>query len=224
MSEMKIKFSVHQNPLKDEQGRTTYQVRQDTLGAIDTKGLESLLALHSMQNNFTLGLAVEWIQKQMVSQMNFNRRVHLNGIGTFSLNIGMKPVIDEDGTKHKRVVTDPKEITGNDLEVTGVNFVPDKELVEKLKSELVYFEHSDPRGSVGHSAWYTDEQMRQSIIDWFGENNYLTRALFSKIWHITPYKANLILDQLCEGDDALLVVEKQANAYIYRLNPNLTRP
>ena len=39
MSDMKIKFSVHQNPLKDEQGRTTYQVRQDTLGAIDTKGL-----------------------------------------------------------------------------------------------------------------------------------------------------------------------------------------
>ena len=224
MSDMKIKFSVHQNPLKDEQGRTTYQVRQDTLGAIDTKGLESLLALHSMQNNFTLGLAVEWIQKQMVSQMNFNRRVHLNGIGTFSLNIGMKPVIDEDGTKHKRIVTDPKEITGNDLEVTGVNFVPDKELIEKLKSELVYFEHSDSRGSVGHSAWYTEEQMRQSIIDWFGENNYLTRALFSKIWHITPYKANLILEQLCEGDDALLVVQKQANAYIYRLNPNLTRP
>ena len=39
MSDMKIKFSVHQNPLKDEQGRTTYQVRQDTPGAIDTKGL-----------------------------------------------------------------------------------------------------------------------------------------------------------------------------------------
>ena len=224
MSDMKIKFSVHQNPLKDEQGRTTYQVRQDTLGAIDTKGLESLLALHSLQNNFTLGLAVEWIQKQMVSLMNFNRRVHLNGIGTFSLNIGMKPVIDEDGTKHKRIVTDPKEITGNDLEVTGVNFVPDKELVEKLKSELVYFEHSDPRGSVGHSAWYTDDQMRQLIIDWFGENNYLTRPLFSKVWHITRYKAELILTQLCEGEDAILVRQKQSHAFFYYLKPNTITP
>ena len=199
-------------------------MRQDTLGAIDTKGLESLLALHSMQNNFTLGLAVEWIQKQMVSQMNFNRRVHLNGIGTFSLNIGMKPVIDEDGTKHKRIVTDPKEITGNDLEVTGVNFVPDKELIEKLKSELVYFEHSDPRGSVGHSAWYTDEQMRQSIIDWFAENRYLTRPLFSKVWHITRYKAELILTQLCEGKDAILVRQKQSHAFFYYLKPNTITP
>ncbi len=37
-------------------------------------------------------------------------------------------------------------------------------------------------------------------------------------------RPQLLLDQLCEGDDALLVVQKQANAYIYRLNPNLTRP
>ena len=34
MSDMKIKFSVHENPLKDEKGRTTYQVRQDTLGVV----------------------------------------------------------------------------------------------------------------------------------------------------------------------------------------------
>ena len=81
MSDMKIKFSVHENPLKDEKGRTTYQVRQDTMG----------------------------------------------------------------------VATDPKEITGNDLEVTGISFKPDKELMEKAQSELVYFEHSAPRVSVGHS-------------------------------------------------------------------------
>ena len=68
--------------------------------------------------------------------MNFNRRVHLNGIGTFSLNIGLKPVVEEDGTKQKRTVTNPKEITGNDLEVTGITFVPDKELMEKAKNEL----------------------------------------------------------------------------------------
>ena len=40
MSEIKIKFSVYPNPLKDEEGRTTYQVRQDTIGTMDTKGLE----------------------------------------------------------------------------------------------------------------------------------------------------------------------------------------
>lgn len=59
MSDIKIKFSVHQNPLKDEQGRTTYQVRQDTHGTVTTKMLEEELALHGLQNNFTLDGAVE---------------------------------------------------------------------------------------------------------------------------------------------------------------------
>ena len=217
MSDIKIKFSVHQNPLKDKEGRTTYQVRQDTLGTVDTKALEDLLAQHSLQNNFTLEGAVEWLKKQLVSQMNFNRRVHLNGLGTFSLSIGLKPVVDEDGTKHKRIVTDPKEITGNEVEVTGINFVPDKELLDYAKQQLVYFEHSAPRGSVGHSASYTDEQMRQSIIDYLTEYNYLTYTLFAKLWHVTRYRAEKVLEQLCEGENAILVQKKQANTYFFYL-------
>ena len=217
MSDMKIKFSVHANPLKDEEGRTTYQVRQDTLGTMDTKGLEAELALYQLQNNFTLGGAVEWLQKQLVAQMNFNRRVHLNGIGTFSLNIGLKPVVDEDGTKHKRIVTDPNEITGNELEVTGITFVPDKEMMERAKKELVYFEHSAPRGSVGHSAAYSEEEMRQSLIDWFAEQDYLTCPLMSKMWHLTEYRAKKWLKHFTTGDDALLVCRKQASTSFYYL-------
>lgn len=215
---MKIKFSVHANPLKDEEGRTTYQVRQDTLGTMDTKGLEAELALHQLQNNFTLGGAVEWLSKQLVAQMNFNRRVHLNGIGTFTLTIGLKPVVEEDGTKHKRIVTDPNDITGNELEVTGVTFVPDKELMDRAKSELVYFEHAAPRGSVGHSDDYTEEEMRQQIIGWFAENDYLTRPLMSKMWHLTKYKAEKWLQHFTTGNQPLLSCRKQAGTSFYYLN------
>ena len=218
MSEIKIKFSVHANPLKDEDGRTTYHVRQDTWGTMDTKGLEGLLAQHQLQNNFTIGGAVDWLRRQLVLQMNFNRRVHLNGIGTFSLNIGLRPVVDEEGEEHKRIVTDPNEITGNELEVTGINFVPDKELMTAVKSELVYFEHSAPRGFVGRSVDYTEEKMRQSIINWFSEHDYLTRPLFSKMWHLSKYKANKWLESLTTGDNALLVCRRQSGISYYYLN------
>ena len=224
ISALSVKFSVHVNPLKDDQGHTTYQVRQDTLGTIDTKGLETKLGRYHTANNFNLEGAVIQIQQLLIEMFQFNHRVHLNGLGTFSLSIGLKPVIDEDDTQHKRIVTDPNKITGNEIEVTGINFVPDKELMTAAKSKLVYFEHSARRGSVGHSESYSDEEMRQSLIDWFAENDYLTCSLFMKMWHLTRYKADKLLTQLCEGDDALLVVQKQANAYIYRLNPNLTRP
>ncbi len=217
MSDIKIKFSVHQNPLKDEQGRTTYQVRQDTHGTVTTKMLEEELALHGLQNNFTLDGAVEWLKKVMVSHMNFNRRIHLNGIGTFSLSVGLKPVVDEDGTVHKRIVTDPKDITGNEVEVTGINFVPDKEFLDYAKQELVYFENSAPRGSVGHSEWHEDEKLRQEVIGYLTEHKYLTCPLFMKLWHVTRYRAEQILLQFCEGEDAILVRQQQAHTYFYYL-------
>lgn len=217
MSEVKIKFSVHQNPLKDEQGSTTYQVRQDTQGTVTTKGLENELAHHNLQNKFTIDEAVEWLKKQLVYHMNFNRRVHLNGIGTFSLKIGLKPVVDENGKKHKRIVTNPKDITGNEVEVTGINFVPDKELMDHAKAKLVYFENSAPRGSVGHSYYYENEELRQEVIDYLTENKYFTRTFFSKYWHLTRYKAELLLKKFCEGEDAFLVCVKQSNYYYYYL-------
>ena len=216
-SAVKVRYSVHANPLKDEQGNTTYQVRQDTLGTVDTKGLEAELNHYNMSNNFTLEGAVITIQKLLIEMFKFNRRVHLNGLGTFSLSIGLKPIVDEDEKQHKRIVTDPSKITGNEIEVKGINFVPDKELMTAAKSELVYFEHSTRRGSVGHSKSYTDEELRQSLIAWFAEHDYLTCPLFMRIWHLTRYKAEELLTQLCEGENALLVRRKQAQTIFYYL-------
>ena len=98
-SALKIRYSVHANPLKDEQGHTTYQVRQDTLGTVDTKGLEAELNHYNVSNNFTLEGAVITIQKLLIEMFKFNRRVHFNGLGTFSLSIGLKPIVDEDEKK-----------------------------------------------------------------------------------------------------------------------------
>jgi hypothetical protein len=217
MKELPIKFSVHKNPLKDKQGNTTYQVRPDTRETVTTKTLKEHREYYNLQDNFTLEGVVEWLKKEMVEQMSFNRRIHLQGIGTFWIKLGLKPIIDENGKKHKRIVTDPNAITGNDLEVTGVNFKPDKEFMANLKRELPYFEHSDQRGSVGHSDDYTEEEMHQSIKEWFAKNDYLTRTQMASFWHLTEYKAKQWLQFLTTGDDALLVCRKQAGTFFYYL-------
>jgi hypothetical protein len=38
-----------------------------------------------------------------------------------------------------------------------------------------------------------------------------------KLWHVTRYKAEQLLAQLCEGEDAILVRQKQANTIFYYL-------
>ena len=42
-----INYSVHANPLKDDQGRTTYQVRHDIRGTLNTGGRQWPDALSS---------------------------------------------------------------------------------------------------------------------------------------------------------------------------------
>lgn len=217
MKELPIKFSVHKNPLKDKQGNTTYQVRPDTRETVTTKTLKEHREYYNLQDNFTLEGVVEWLKKEMVEQMSFNRRIHLQGIGTFWIKLGLKPIIDENGIKHKRIVTDPKAITGNEVVVTGVNFVPDSEFMDYALEHLVYFENSAPRGSVGHSEYHDDEELRQEIIDYLTEHECFSTNFFRKYWHVTRYRAEAILQQLCEGEDAILVRKKLARAYFYFL-------
>lgn len=217
MKELPIKFSVHKNPLKDKQGNTTYQVRPDTRETVTTKTLKEHREYYNLQDNFTLEGVVEWLKKEMVEQMSFNRRIHLQGIGTFWIKLGLKPIIDENGIKHKRIVTDPKAITGNEVVVTGVNFVPDSEFMNYALEHLVYFENSAPRGSVGHSEYHDDKELRQEIIDYLTEHKSITRPVFMRWWHVTRYRAEIILRELCEGENPILVREKQSHAFVYHL-------
>lgn len=101
--------------------------------------------------------------------------------------------------------------------MTGISFVPDKELLQNTKGRIVHFEHSAPQGSVGHSVEYTEEQMRQSLIEWFSEHDYLTRPLMIKCWHVTEYRATKWLQLFTTGDDSLLERRRQAGTSFYYL-------
>lgn len=214
-----IKFSVFANPLKDEEGRTTYQVRQDTHGVLNTRGLVAHMRRHHILPNLPLEAVLDVLKQEIVEHLFSNYRLHLDGLGTFYLNIGLKDVTDEEGNSHRRVVTDPNDITGNDLEVTGIGFTPDKEFQKMVTLAPAYFEHSDERGSVGHTALYTREEITESLLDFLSKNGYITRRTFQAFWHLTYYAARNWLRELTEGDNPPLVVIKAGGAYLYRRNP-----
>lgn len=153
-----IYFTVHANPLKNEDGETTYQVRQDTRGSLNTKGLQDDLRTHHTMPAVDLEPVVGMLARLLAEKMVDNAKVHLEGLGVFSLTLGLKPEVDEDGKKHKRVATSPEKITGNDVEITGVSFVPDKAFLETIRSKSPHFTQSGGKGRVGHSQDYTEEQ------------------------------------------------------------------
>ena len=214
-----IKFSVFANPQKDEEGRTTYQVRQDTHGVVNTRELVEHLRRHQMLPPYPLDGVLDLLKREIVEHLFFNHRLHLDGFGTFFLNIGLKPVEDEEGNLHKRIITDPAQITGNDLEVTGIGFTPDKEFQLMATRTPAYFKHSTKRGTVGHSTQYTQQEMTKGLLEWVDQHDFITRRTLQMFWHLTFYSSRNWLKKLSEGNNPPLVACKEGNTMVYRRNP-----
>jgi hypothetical protein len=128
--------------------------------------------------------------------------------------------LDENGVAHKRHVTDPHDITGNDLEVTGISFKPDKEFLELATKRPANFRHIAPRGVVGRSPVFTRQEMINLLFDYLDKENTISRRIFIMITQLTMYQAKKWLKELSTGDNPPLLEIWAANAYIYQRNPN----
>ncbi len=153
-----INFSVHSNPLKNEDGETTYQVRQDTRGALSTTGQMRYLRDNHVMPTVDLASVIGMLARLQAEKMVDNAKVHLEGLGVFSLTLGLKPMVDVEGQKCKRIVTKPETITGNDVEITDVSFVPDKEFMETIRRKAPHISQTGGKGKVGHSPDYTERR------------------------------------------------------------------
>jgi nucleoid DNA-binding protein len=215
-----IYFSVHANPLKNENGETTYQVRQDTRGSLSTKGLEKYMRDNHIMPTINLDSVVEMISRLLAEKMVDNAKVHLEGLGVFSLTLGLKPKIDEEGQKHKRVVTNPETITGNDVEVTGVSFVPDKAFMETIRNKYPHFSQTGGKGKVGHSPNYSETQVKTFLSTYLSEKGFINRRMFQFMTGVTKYKTRQWLTQLSTGDNPFLIEESRMRNLYYYLNPD----
>ena len=215
-----IYFTVHANPLKNEEGETTYQVRQDTRGSLSTKGLEKYLRDNQIMPTVHLGSVVETLSRLLAEKMVDNAKVHLEGLGVFSLTLGLKPDVDEDGKKHKRVVTCPEKITGNDVEITGVSFVPDKAFMDTIRKKYPHFTQTGGKGKVGHSPDYTEEQVKAFLTTYLSEKVFINRRMFQFMTGATKYKTRQWLTQLSTGDNPFLIEESRMRNLYYYLNPD----
>ncbi len=212
-----IHFTVHRNPLPDADGNDTYQVRQAPWFNINSKSFCESVERHQMLRAHAVEHALMAIEDELVRLLLDNHRVHLGQIGTFSLKLGFRKRTNKDGEETKPVFTNPNDITGDDVVVEGITFVPDRRLTETVTLTPCHMHNSLPRGSVGHSAQYGDTEMRRRVADYIGEHGYLTIPRLRRDFGLTRYMAYKWLAELTKGQNPLLRVEKEGNTKIYRL-------
>ena len=213
----KIFFSVHRNPLPDSEGNATYQVRNENYGTVDTRDILDHLQQHGLARRELMEMALAVLQKQIVEQVTNNKRLHLNGIGTFFLRLGLRKHLDEDGNAFQPVYTDPDKITGNDVAIDSICFTPDNELLQKLHHSDFSFKNVNPRGTVGKSAPVDLDLLKPRLKEYLIEHGTISTRTFRQLFGLTKYKALSVLDHLVTEPQSMIVRETIFNAYVYRL-------
>ena len=211
-----IRFSVHENPLKDNEGNTTYQVRHENWQTLDTKALVDHLKNHNNMLTKMVEPVLDLMSEEIVENITDNYRLHLNGIGTFFLKIGFRERTDDEGNEKRPQFTDPAQITGDAVEVQGIGFTPDHELLNRLASVGYYFQNVQKKGSVGKSNRYELDDIKQQLDAYLNEHGYITRTEFARMFGLTTYMAKAYLKNLLEDPDCHIIDTKESRIHIYK--------
>jgi len=174
------------------------------------------LQMHNMMNPEIMELALNVLATEIVDFLTDNKRLHLEGIGTFSLKVGFKKRFDEDGNELKTQFTNAADITGNDVAIETINFTPDKALLDKLNQEGYHFTNKTGRGSVGHSAIYTKEQIISQLDNYLDEHQIITRSQMMNHFGMTQHMVLKWLEELTSGPEAMLTCTKVGTTMVYK--------
>lgn len=211
----KIKYCIFANPLPDSDGNTTYQVRHQPDGTMNTKAFLDHVKLHESFNTTAMSSALEILKDEIIEQLKNNKRFRIDGIGTFQMKVGLKNTTVEEGTPTKAHFTDPEKITARNVEVTGVSFIPDKSLITKLKSDTSTA-NSNGRGVVGRSKVYERQEIVNALNAYLAEHHFITRRTFQTLLHLSSYAAQKWLNLLINEEFPKYTAQKEGNTIIYR--------
>lgn len=137
-----------------------------------------------------------------VEEFSQGRRFYIPEIGYFSLSVGLE--IPEENPD--------KKITGKEVRLTGINFQPEKKLVDEVgrKIKFVRSRYSS------QSTQYTEEKLLGKIKEYLQENRYITCKIMRFQFGLTQYTAQKWLNHFC--DKGILVKDGTPRAPIYFLD------
>lgn len=212
-----INFSIHRNPRTDAEGRTTYQVRHESQRTMNKSEFLNHLANHQSISPAVMEMALAVLQDEIVEQLLANRRLHLEGLGTFYLKIGLRQQYDDEGNPVATQFTDPNAITGRDVCIDTIGFMPDKAFLSLIDNDIS-FKNITGRGAVGHSATYTDEQFKDKLSAYLEQHRTITCPQLMREFGITKYMAWKWLDYLSKPPVNFLKRDRVGHCNVFCLN------
>jgi len=199
-----INYDVYETP-HVEGRKTTYHVRVTNSELIDFEAVKRHIAESSTASTGDVALVVEQLSKFIAKEIGKGNRVHIDGIGYFSIGI------ETDATD------EAKTINATRVRVRGPKYRPDKTLCRELTD--ISFVRTPMKK---HSALTTDSERQYILKDYFSSHPVINRAEFQQLLGMTKEKALRILREYCQQPDAVLIKDGSRNSPYYL--PNYSSP
>ena len=207
-----IHFGVHPTPQQDGEDGQTYHVRQNINRVIHSKELREHLSDYSLVTPGLFEMVIDYVEKEIAEQLLAGNSVHIDGLGRFSLQLGTRKVEDKDGTLRRKTYTSPDDLTGHEVVIEGLNFIADKQMLNRIKNGSYHFERDDE----SYKRDISRAELLTTLADFCATHGYFTRRTFEVLFSVSRYKADRILTKLVCEPYPKYYREKQGNQWVYR--------
>ena len=208
-----ILYDVFPTPNPDEERDQLYFPKAVTYGQqMDDEELKEYLEKNTRVNSSQFVGAIEALMQEIPQQLLQNKSVHIRGMGTFYLKIGVRSRKDANGHTYVQKFTDPDAITARDLCIEGIGFRADPTWSRLVKKSSQPFERAKTR----HQVPVKKSKLLLYIDQMVKEKGYVTVRDVECDQSTTNYHARKLLEDLCKGDQPKLYKEMVGHSYIYK--------
>ena len=118
-----IKFDIYESPANDGE-KKKYHVRNTNKQTIHSKDLIHETTLYTSVSRSDWAAVVEGLIDILSEKLGDGKRIHINGLGYFSVSIG--------STESEN----PKKMTRGTVQITGINFQPEKSFKKSIINRM----------------------------------------------------------------------------------------
>lgn len=192
-----IKFDIYESPGNGEKKK--YHVRTTNRQTLDSDDLMREAEQRSSVTCADWTAVVEGLVDTLMEHLSEGKRIHINKLGYFSVGIGSTE--DED----------PKAMTRRTVQVTGVNFQPEKDFLKHIKSKANFVRDRYK----SHTADLSPIEVDDLLTEYFKSHRSMTRAQFQQLCGMTRSTAYRRLTALVQGEHPSLLCKGHKNATTY---------
>lgn len=208
-----ILYDVFATPNPDEARDQLYYPRAVTYGAqMNEDELKECLEHNTRVNSSQFVSVMDALKQEIPQQLLMNKSVHIQGMGTFYLKIGVRRRKTRDGKYYIQKFTDPNAITARDLCVEGIGFRADPTWSRIVMKPKQPFERAQTR----HQTPVSKSKLLQYIDQVVKEKGFVTVREVECELDTTNYHARKLLEGLCSGEQPKLYREKVGHAFVYK--------